>query len=127
MADDWATPRWLMAVFGRHDWFDPCPLNQKALLDNNLPAYDGLKVRWHDWNYVNPPYSDPLPWCLKAVEEFEKGRNVVLLVKHDPTTKWYRALIDAGAHILYFGERLKYSEAAKAAFCSDLVILTHAH
>jgi hypothetical protein len=124
MADDWATPGWLMRLFRDFRWFDPCPLNQKALLDEGLPAYDGLEVDWHDFNYVNPPYSDPLPWCEKAVAEFRKGKTVVLLVKHDPTTKWYRLLIDAGAHILYFGERLRYSEMAKAAFCSDLVVLS---
>lgn len=116
MADDWATPLWLQAVF--RDWFDPCPLGGLAL------KVDGLAMPWRRKTYVNPPYSDPLPWCLKAVEEHRKGNTIVMLVKHDPTTKWYRTLIDAGAHVLYFGERLRYSEAAKAGFCSDLVILS---
>ena len=127
MTDGWATPKWLMNVFygNAHRWFDPCPLGMRELLDANLPAYDGLKIPWHDYNYVNPPYSDPLPWCLKAVEEWKKGCTVVMLLKHDPTTEWYRVLYDAGAHFLYFGERLRYGEQAKAAFCSDLVILSH--
>ena len=88
--------------------------------------FDGLKVDWGWYTYVNPPYSDPLPWCRKAVEEYRKGKIIVMLLKHDPTTEWFRVLRDAGAHFLYFGERLRYSEAAKASFCSDLVILSEA-
>lgn len=102
-------------------WFDPCPLKGAKFAGTEK---DGLRIPWKDHTYVNPPYSDPLPWCKKAVEEYRKGKTVVMLLKHDPTTEWSRVLIDAGAHFVYFGERLRYSELDKAGFCSDLVILS---
>src|SRR6266516_4298662 len=119
MAYDWATPRWLMSVF--RYFFDPCPLNG---VSRQGTKKDGLLIPWADMTYVNCPYSDPLPWCKKAVQEWRQGKTIVMLLKHDPTTEWARVLIDAGAHFLYLGERLRYSESAKAAFCSDLVILS---
>lgn len=47
-----------------------------------------------------------------------------MLLKIDPTTKWYRLLQEAGAHFLTFNERLRYSELDKAGFPSVLAILS---
>ena len=74
--------------------------------------------------FCNPPYSNPLPFVLKAIEEHRKGKLVVLLLKLDTTTKYYRALLDAGAHFLYCGERLHFSEKGPANFSSVIAILS---
>jgi hypothetical protein len=114
MSDQFVTDFWLLRVFD--GWFDPCPLN-------DVPVFDGLSVDWGCRAFVNPPYSDPLPWVLKAIEERDKGCVVVMLLKADHTTKWYRALRDCGAHFLDIGERLHHGGKYAAPFPSVLVVL----
>ena len=62
MTDKYETPDWIMNMF--KDYYDPCPI---------APFEDGLEAVWCARNYVNPPYSNPLPWILKAIEENKKG------------------------------------------------------
>jgi hypothetical protein len=113
-SDQFPTDKWLMNLFT--DWFDPCPLNPS-------PTVDGLSLSWKDKTYVNPPYSNVLPWVLKSIEENKQGKRVVLLLKFDSTTKWYRALVEAGAHFIHIGERLHHGHKYPSPFSSTLVIL----
>lgn len=103
MTDNYETPSWLKDIFG--SWFDPCPLDPN-------PQTNGLMISWKEKNYVNPPYSDPLPWVEKAIEEQKKGKSTVLLLKLDCSTKWYRLLHEAGAHVLLINERVKFNGKA---------------
>ena len=97
--DNWGTPDWLMDVFS--DWFDPCPFNSN-------PEIDGLKLDWKDKTYVNPPYSNPLKWVDKAIEENKKGKTIAMLLHVDTSTKWYLKLVEAGARFMFIHGRLKY-------------------
>ena len=112
MTDNWNTPIWLKDVFG--NFFDPCPKN---------PTQDGLAMEWGEVFFMNPPYSNPLPWVQKAIEETKKGKSGVLLLKVDPSTRWYKMLVENDAHFTYFNERLHYSESKAANFPSMLVFL----
>lgn len=85
----WLTPpdlyRALDAEF--HFDFDPCPYP--------LPdGFDGLTCEWGQSNYVNPPFGSiihqgrkkgPTAWIRKAIEEYRKGKRVVLVY---PLDKW---------------------------------------
>ncbi len=118
-SDNRATPKWLKKVF--EGWFDPCPLNPN-------PEIDGLELEWKDKTYVNPPYSTPSKWIYKAIEENKKGKTIALLIRFDPTTKYFRALIEHGCHIFYCGERLAFTNPEstinyKSPFPSILIIL----
>lgn len=113
--DQFPTDKWLMNVF--IDWFDPCPLNKN-------PEVDGLSLSWKDKTYVNPPYSNPLPWVKKAIQEHRQGKRIVLLLKHDHTTKWFKELAAAGAHFIAPLERLKHGSDNSAPFPSVLALLT---
>ena len=113
-SDNRATPRWLLEVF--EGWFDPCPLNPN-------PITDGLEIEWKDKTYVNPPYSKPLPWIEKAIEENKKGKTIAMLLKVDTSTKWYAKLIEARAHIFWINGRLRFANNSPANFPSMLVIL----
>jgi len=120
-SDSRGTPMWLMDVF--KDWFDPCPL------DFN-PEVDGLELEWPDKTYVNPPYSNPSPWIYKAIEENKKGKTIAMLLRFDPTTKAFKSLIEANAHILYCAERLEFvlvdpnDKPYKSPYPSILIILS---
>lgn len=63
MTDSYPTPTWLLNCF--EGFFDPCPLNDS-------PTFDGLSIDWKKKTYVNPPYSNPLPWVKKAIRERER-------------------------------------------------------
>ena len=115
MNDNYATDDRLMSVFS--DWFDPCPLNDK-------PQSDGLSIEWKDKTYVNPPYSNPLPWVLKAIEEYRKGKRIVMLLRMDTSTKWFKELQEAGAVFLWVNGRLRFNTGKSANFPSMLVLLT---
>jgi hypothetical protein len=114
--DSWATPKWLMDVFS--DYFDPCPLNPN-------PEIDGLTIEWKDKTFINPPYSKPLPWVEKAIEESKKGKKIILLLTNDLTTKYSKLLIGANAHFLFCMERLQFGGNVKgrSRLGSMLVIL----
>ena len=111
MNDDLQTPLWLMKVF--QEWDDPCPLNGSG----------GLEREWGRAVFINPPYSNPLPWVQKAIEESKKGKMIVMLLRHDSSTEWWRILHEYGAHFLAFIGRLHYSDKKSANFPSVLVIL----
>ena len=110
--DDYETDYWLMEVF--EDWFDPCPLHAD---------FCGLATPWPDKVFINPPYSDPKPWVEKAIDYSEKGAKVVMLLKHDTSTEWYRMLHEHGSRFLMIQGRLKYCTGTSAPFPSVLVVV----
>ena len=71
--DCYRSDEWVLDMFD--NWFDPVPLN-----DN--PEIDALEIEWKDKTFVNPPYSKPLPFIKKAIEENKKGKRVVIVELH---------------------------------------------
>jgi len=117
MTDNYATDKRLMQVF--EDWFDPCTLN-----NNELREFDGLGSSWQNKTYVNPPYSKPLAWVKKAIEENKKGKLIVMLLRMDTSTEWFKLLQENNAVFLWVNGRLRFGETNKPAnFPSMLVIL----
>jgi phage N-6-adenine-methyltransferase len=104
-------------------YFDPCPLNENW-------KEDGLKMDWarHGRIYVNPPYSNPMPWVKKAITEASRSECcIVMLVKHDSSTKWFSLLQEAGARFLMIQGRLTFESDEKigsAPFPSVLAVLS---
>lgn len=102
-----------MEHFKNH--FDPCPTN---------PTFDGLKIDWKNPTYVNPPYSNPERWVKKAIKESKKGVNVVMLLRVDPSTRWYRFLIEEDVYIAFFNRRIKFKDSKGSPnFASMLVFI----
>ena len=114
--DNYASPDWLWkGLLG--DWYDPNPMNPEGLRD-----FDALG-KWPNRTKVNPPYGDPQPWVEKAIQTCREGKTVVLLLKHDSSTKWWSKLHEAGAHFLPIMGRLHFSDGKAAPFPSVLVVL----
>lgn len=112
MTDDLPTPLWLRKFFT--DWYDPCPLHWIT---------DGLKVPWRDPTFANIPYSDPMPWVLKAIREARNGIRVILLVQVDTSTRWWLELVNAGARFAFFHGRIRFTNMGLPRFSSALVFL----
>lgn len=112
MNDEWRTPTSFLDFFS--EWDDPCQFGQT----------DGLTREWQDPTYVNPPYSDPLPWVRKALSEAKAGKRVAMLLKHDSSTEWWRLLHEGDAFFLPIIGRLRFSDGKTPAnFPSVLVLI----
>lgn len=114
-SDEWCTPGWLASLLG---WFDldPCSNPRSNILAHTkymLESGDnGLRDPWFGRVYVNPPYSDPFPWAHRAATYAHAHvlTSFVFLVKLDPSTEWYRALMSVGARQYPFRHRVKYEK-----------------
>lgn len=83
--------------------FDPCPFPKSD-------EFDGLTCDWGQSSYVNPPFGSILhqgrkkgatAWARKAIEEFRKGKRVVLV---HPIDKWVLMLLAEGAKVENLGD-----------------------
>ena len=115
--DSYPTDKWIKEIFT--GWFDPCSLSN----NNELRSFDGLGSSWGGRTFVNPPYSNPLPWVRQAIKESKKGKTIALLLKHDSSTRWYSELHEAGARFLMVQGRLTHGTGKPANFPSVLAIL----
>lgn len=116
--DSWATDPWLYRIFD--GWFDPCPLDPDFKID-------GLELDWSSYDkvFVNPPYSNPLPWVRKAISSRREGQVIVMLLRHDSSTQWWRELHEAGARFLAIIGRLQYGDGTGySSSPSVLVVLS---
>ena len=104
----WSTPKDIYNGFMSMGAFDPCPID---------PQFDGLKVSWQPFTYVNPPYSEIRLWTEKALFEIEQGNTflAVFLVPARVDTKWFQELI-YGKYAYYFVKgRLKFGGGKNSA------------
>ena len=110
--DDWKSPRWIMELLEIEDfWADPCPIGG---LENNPDDLEGeWQIASHLFGiYINPPYSDPKPWVKKAIRtHLRYETKIVMLLKHDSSTAWFRMLQEAGAEFLFPYGRLTFEAA----------------
>ena len=132
--DSWITPQWVLDLIGK-DYYDPCPYNPEYADDGQ--HVDGLNTDWvsySDWCdnrvFVNPAYSNPLEWVEKAILEHKYGATVIMLLKHDSSTRWYAKLHEAGAWFLPIQGRLTFTNTnpavkeMRSSFPSVLVVLS---
>lgn len=116
--DNWRTPakayEALNAEFHFND--DPCPLMGK---DAGL---DGLARPWGTSTFVNPPYSNPTPWCKKAYEESRQGKRIVMLLRGDTSTAWFHEWVLGKAEIRFVRGRLHFNDLKPAPFPSIVAI-----
>jgi len=91
----WLTPPDLYARLNAefHFTFDPCPYPMPK-------GFDGLTCEWGISNFVNPPFGSimhqgkkkgPTAWVRKSIEEWRKGKTVVLIY---PVDKWLLMLTE---------------------------------
>ena len=115
---DWRTPKVLLQELQREFGvlWDPCPTNAD---------FNGLQVEWHQNTFVNPPYSrETIKWCRKAVQEYKKGKTVIMLLAARTDTKWFHDYILPHAkEVRFIRGRLKFDDRGPAPFPSMIVVL----
>lgn len=105
----WLTPTELYAQLNKefNFDFDPCPFPKPD-------DFDGLTCEWGNSNYVNPPFGSiihegkkkgPTAWVRKCIQEWQKGKTVVLVY---PVDKWLlmltKAILGEDAEIRNLGD-----------------------
>ena len=113
MSDQWQTPQWLFDELNAEFNFDIdlCATAENSKCKNygidylknlisfctesedtgekgRINLYSGIAGTGLKSAFMNPPYSNPKPFIEKAWED-SKHCKIVLLVKVDPSTKWW--------------------------------------
>lgn len=68
--DTWLTPRYILSELGHFD-LDPCAArsNRHWVANNSFTADDdGLNQHWHGRVFMNPPFSNTVPWLARHAE-----------------------------------------------------------
>lgn len=124
-SDSFSTPDWILNMF--EGAFDPCPFDP----DWDSTQYDGLVDGWPDEGliFINPPYSNVTPWIERAFSHKlmcnMQGTKVtiVMLLKHDSSTKWFAKLHEGGAQFLMIQGRVSFSNSKPCGFPSVLAVI----
>lgn len=98
--DTWQTPKEIFhALDAEFDFgLDAAASHSNALCSCYFTeSDDSLSKDWEKstcplsrkWVWCNPPYSNPLPWVMKAIETQRNGAGVVMLLNADTSTQWY--------------------------------------
>ncbi len=105
ITDHWRTPEKIYNLLNKefNFDFDPCPFMGHK-------KFNGLNIDWKNINFVNPPYSESELWIKKSLIEHKKGKTVVLLLRLDASTKWFRDLILPNCEIRLFDDRLHFKD-----------------
>lgn len=89
---------------------------------------DAIKVEWMtvspSWRcWMNPPYSNPLPWAEMAVEAMKRGHIVVALLKCDMYTELWRKCVHGIAREVRFIPRLRHVGAPQVANFPQAIVV----
>jgi hypothetical protein len=132
--DDWLTPPRLLQEAGHERGFDLdpacCPRMPWATADrmvsigsrnpgkttlvttgNKKGPYtwaergDGLAIAWHGRVWLNPPYSDILPWAERMAAH---GNGLLLVPAKSTDSKWGQRVLAGADEVLWIAGRLLF-------------------
>ena len=116
--NEWQTPDWL---FKRLDAVFHFEIDLAASAENaKCPRYlttktDALKQEaWGDTfpAWLNPPYSDLMPWMEKIRREINyRDAAVVALLPVATSTHWFQHVWEAADWLLFFNKRIRFEPA----------------
>ena len=126
--DSVTTPKYitdaLCREFGVQKMFDPCPYDP---LFNKDTSVDGLTIPWASpVTFVNPPYSKPRKWLLKARDVWKQGKTVILLLKAESMGSQYFKYAE-GAEIRVIDHHVKFGNYKNKAPFTNILVIFHAN
>jgi len=114
MANDmWQTPpeviNYIQSRFGKIE-LDLCASDKGHVCDKYITEEDDflsdklLPLKFNTFLgrlcWMNPPYSNPLPFVKQAIKWSKAGYAVAGVLNNDPSTKWYAELANHAAIIM---------------------------
>lgn len=110
-SDHFVTPPKVFWLIEKHwgvtlpELFDSCPLHAD---------FDGLKIPWKQYNYVNPPYSLLGEFVAKAWNESDKGKTSFLLLPSYTDAEWFHWFVwPHYENIVWMRGRLRFAGEKK--------------
>lgn len=112
--DLWATPKevidFMISRYGKYD-LDAAATPENAVCDKFYSEQQNCLKRWwgskkHVW--LNPPYSNPLPFVEKAAEQARNGNQIDVLLNADSSTAWFRLAQMRAAEIIWIVADIEY-------------------
>lgn len=112
--DLWATPKevidFMIKRYGKYD-LDAAATPENAVCDKFYTHQQNCLKRWwgskkHVW--LNPPYSNPLPFVEKAAEQARNGNQIDVLLNADSSTAWFRLAQMRAAEIIWIVSDIDY-------------------
>jgi phage N-6-adenine-methyltransferase len=109
--DNWETPPELFNLLNSHFHFT---LDVAASHENHkciryfTELSNGLMQEWDGVCWCNPPYSDIMPWVMKAADEVIKGVTTVMLLPVDTSTKWFEQCFLTANDIIFLQPRVQF-------------------
>lgn len=115
-SDSYCTPAWLTGLLPPVD-LDPCSNPRSTVRAKRTFSLEkrlnGLQLPWAGSVFLNFPYSNPMPWCYRLIDELASGRctQAIVLCKLDPSTSWWKVLTGFGQPELWvFDKRIQFDE-----------------
>ena len=119
MNDLWRTPKEVFKYFNDQYGFvcDVAASDHNHLCDEYLTEeINALTLDWWrhaepgEFVWCNPPYSKPLPWVQKCIDEsIDNGIGSVMLLNHDMTTKWATLMLSIQCEVIVLtGSRISF-------------------
>lgn len=92
-------------ALGGHIGTDPCWHPDSHVPDERIrydgrDRGDGLILPYEGPLWINPPYSDPLPWARRFANHAEAENRCIALVKCDPSTEWWGVMTGLRASVV---------------------------
>lgn len=105
--DKWSTHRdvikYMSDRFGAYD-LDAAAEESNAVCEKFIDEKSNCLNRWwgkrkHIW--LNPPYSHPLPFVMKTVQQMQHDNQIDILLPADNSTAWFRIAQMHAAEIIW--------------------------
>lgn len=111
-ATDWETPKEFIVgiekATGVRFWYDAASTVENKRCE--LRYEDGLKEKWADGTWCNPPYGRKLTqmWLDKAINESTSGSRFAVLTPARTDTVQFQRLLKLDCRILFVKGRIKF-------------------
>ncbi len=113
--DLWQTPKFVFDYYNDRFNFtlDVAASKENTLVEHNYwtEENDALKQNWSFVNWCNPPYSNIMPWVIKAIKEAQMGCTTVMLIPSDTSVKWFKHAFDFCTECHFISGRLSFVNA----------------
>ena len=96
-------------------WDPECAVVADLVYDARA-GQDGLVLPWRGRIFCNPPWSDPAPWALRAVQHTAASpdHEVILLVAAQPGSQWWGRYVWEYGLVCFPDKRLRYGKPGGA-------------
>lgn len=115
--DQWRTPKEIINFcqgYGVDFTLDAAASSENAICEKYFSIADNALIQsWETSGTVwcNPPYSNIGAWINKAIEESEKGAEIIMLVPNSTDTAWFKHALNYCDVCLVVGGRVGFINA----------------